>query len=117
MHGRDSPNRLTIGLSSVCHRGISVTLWEELLLTEYTEKTQKLQQVIADLETEQAEKSAMVNAIHEVLNRVQGKLFYWSQQYFACEPKALSEVEELYQEIDQAIASPTSRSKNENSNT
>ena len=84
---------------------------EEKLLTEYTEKTQKLQQAIAKLEEERVEKSEMIDAIHAVLNQVQDKLFSWSQQYFACEPKALSEVEELYREIDQAIASPISRSK------
>lgn len=76
---------------------------DETLLNEVTQESQALQLTIDQLETEKSEKTQMVDQIHSVLNHVQNQLLEWNQQYFACEPKAQSEVKELFREIDQAL--------------
>lgn len=76
---------------------------EEILVEEYSEEAEQLKSIIAQLESDRANHQAMVNTFKPILAKAQAQIFSWSQRYFACEPQALFEANELQQFLNQAL--------------
>lgn len=88
---------------------------EEVLLTQCSKETRKLQDKLAKLEKDKNNQRSQLIEGRALLDQARQQITQWKQQYFACEPKALAEADDLNQQIDQAILlQPSVEEKTEN---
>lgn len=90
---------------------------EELLVEEYSEETTQLKSTISQLELEENQRQAVIQTIQPIIKIAQAQIQSWSQRYFACEPKALSEANQLQQYLDQALSNQSAVADDETSQT
>ncbi len=76
---------------------------EEVLLTQCSKETRKLQDKLANLEKENSNQHSQLIDSQTILGQTRQQIARWKEHYFICEPKALAEAEILDRQIDQAV--------------